>query len=74
MRDMHNEENELQLIKMGYVKITGFSRYLKKDEEFMIINRMRPVKRRKDKRIQLTNDRDVRLNMKWETACQLPTV
>ena len=74
MRDMHNEENELRLIEMGYVKITGFSRYLKKDEEFMIINRMRPVKRRKDKRIQLTNDRDVRLNMKWETACQLPTV
>lgn len=74
MRDMHNEENELRLIEMGYVKITGFSRYLKKGEEFMIINRMRPVKRRKDKRIQLTSDRDVRLNMKWETACQLPTV
>lgn len=68
MRDMKNEDNELKLSKLGYVKIADFSRYMFKDEEIMSISRMKPIVKRKDGRVQLMNDRDVRLNMKWESA------
>lgn len=73
MRDMKNEDNELKLSELGYIKITGFSRYMFKGEEIMSISKMKRVIKRKDGRMQLINDRGVRLNMKWETVCQLLT-
>ena len=73
MRDMKNEDNELKLSELGYVKIADFSRYMFKGEDIMSISKMKRVIKRKDGRMQLINDRDVRLNMKWETVCQLLT-